>query len=163
MKKKLKLLLATMLLGASGMAAATGTTVLDQSGKLTGMFDLATYDFNITSAGTYDTTFATASKGNGFNLAGYVIDESIGGKWVTVDSGSIGTTSFTGSAGRYMAIIGDIAFPANKVNFTIDVTKVPSPVPEPETWAIMLLGIGFVIYQVRPRKNRGSTAIPRFS
>jgi hypothetical protein len=161
--KKLKLLLATILLGASGMAAATGTTVLDQSGTLSGLFSLDSYGFNITSPGTYDTTFATSSKGSGFNLAGYVIDENVGGKWVTVDDGGIGTTSFTGSAGKYIAIIGDIAFPAKNVNFTIDVTKVPSPVPEPETWAIMLLGIGFVVYQARPRKNRGSTAIPRFS
>jgi hypothetical protein len=161
--KKLKLLLATMLLGASGMAAATGTTVLDQSGTLSGLFSLDSYGFTITSPGTYDTTFATSSTGGGFNLAGYVIDESIGGKWVTVGDGGIGTNSFTGSAGKYIAIIGDIAFPAKNVNFTIDVTKVPSPVPEPETWAIMLLGIGFVVYQARPRKNRGSTAIPHFS
>jgi hypothetical protein len=159
--KKLKMLLAATLLGASGMAAATGTTVLDQSGTLSGILGLATYDFNISSPGTYDVTFATSSKGNNFNLAGYLIDENIGGKWVTVDDGSIGTTSFSGSAGKYMAILGDIAFPAKNVNFTIDVTKVPSPVPEPETWAIMLLGIGFVVYQARPRKNRGSTAIPR--
>jgi len=161
--KKLKMLLAATLLGASGMAAATGTTVLDQSGTLSGILGLAEYSFNVTSPGTYDVTFATSSKGNSFTLAGYLIDENIGGKWVTVDDGTIGTTSFTASAGKYMAILGDIAFPAKNVNFTIDVTKVPSPVPEPETWAIMLLGIGFVVYQARPRKNRGSTAIPRFS
>jgi len=161
--KRLKLLLATMLLGASGMAAATPTTVLDQSGTLSGIVGLATYDFSVSSPGTYDVTFATSSKGSSLSLAGYLIDENIGGKWVSVDDGSIGTTSFTGTAGKYMAILGDIAFPAKNVNFTIDVTKVPSPVPEPETWAIMLLGIGFVVYQVRPRKSRGSTAIPHFS
>jgi hypothetical protein len=159
--KKLKLLLATMLLSASGLAAATGTTVLDQSGTLSGLFSLDTYGFSITSPGTYDVTFADSSKGNGFNLAGYSIDENVGGHWVSVAAGSIGTSSFSGSAGQYLAIIGDVAFPAKNVNFTVDVTKV-SPVPEPETWAIMLLGIGFLVYQVRPRKARGSTAIPSF-
>jgi len=137
--------------------------VLDQSGTLSGVLGLATYDFSTSSPGTFDVTFATSSKGNNLSLAGYLIDESINGKWVTVDTGSIGTTSFTGGAGKYEAILGDISFPAKNVNFTIDVTKVPSPVPEPETWAIMLLGIGFVVYQVRPRKSRGSTAIPRLS
>ena len=161
--KKLKMLLATLLLGASGMAAATGTTVLDQSGVLSGFLNLQPYSFDITSPGTYDVTFATSSQGGGFNLAGFAIDEIVGGKMVTVDGGGIGTNSFTATAGSYIALIGDVAFPATNVNFTIDVTKVPSPVPEPETWAIMLLGIGFVIYQTRPRKNRGSTAIPRFS
>ena len=161
--KKLKLLLATMLLGASGMAAATGTTVLDQSGTLSGLIALSSYGFNISTPGTYDVTFATSSKSNNTSLAGFLIDENIGGKWVTVDDGSVGTNSFSATAGKYFAVIGDIAFPAQNVNFTIDVTKVPSPVPEPETWAIMLLGIGFVVYQARPRKSRGSTAIPRFS
>jgi hypothetical protein len=32
--------------------------------------------------------------------------------------------------------------------------EIKSHVPEPDAWAIILLGFGFVIYQVRPRKAR---------
>jgi hypothetical protein len=158
--KKVKLLFALLLLSISGFAAAT-TTVLDKSGTLNGLFGLDSYTFNVTSAGLYNVDFIDSTKTKGlFDLAGYVIDERIGGHWVAVAAGSIGSSTFTATAGKYIAIIGDIAFPAKPLNFTIDVTKVPSPVPEPETWAIMLLGIGFVVYQVRPRKTGGSMAIP---
>ncbi|HEY8024421.1 MAG TPA: PEP-CTERM sorting domain-containing protein [Burkholderiaceae bacterium] len=160
--KKFKLLLASLLFSLSGLACAT-TTVLDKSGTLSGLFSIDTFAFNIAQGGLYDVTFADSSKSKGFFLAGYAIDENIGGHWVQVALGGVGSSTFTATAGKYLAIIGDVAFPGKKVNFTIDVTKVPSPIPEPETWAIMLLGIGFVVYQVRPRKTRGSQAIPSFA
>ena len=156
--KKFKLALASVLLGVSGFASA-GTTVLDTSGDLSGLADAKSYGFSITSAGTYDVSFSDLFKGKGLDLIGYVIEENVKGKWVTVDTGSAGSGDFLASAGKYIAVVGDLSLPASKVAFSIDVSKAPSPVPEPETWAIMLLGVGFIVYQVRPSKNRGSMAI----
>ncbi len=73
--KSLKMLLATLLLGVCGLASATATTVLDKSGKLSGLFDIDTYNFTISTSRYLYVTFADSTKGKGFlAFAGYSID-----------------------------------------------------------------------------------------
>ena len=166
--KKVSVLLGALLLSISGLAAAS-TTVLDVSGKLSGLLDAKTYSFDVTQNGVYDASFSAASSNLALVLFG--VFDKVGSTWVPVN-GTVGSGSFDFTATdntQYKAVVGDINLAANKLNFNINISALGSsgpsggttpPVPEPETWAIMLLGIGLVVYQVRPRKMQGSMSIP---
>jgi hypothetical protein len=169
--KTLSLLAGSLLLYVASLSnAIASTTVLDVNGTLKGLLNLQSYTFDVPTNGTYDATFTDST--SRFSGALFGIYDKIGGVWKSV-GGTVNSGSFTFTGNDtllYKAVVLDGGFPGSKLTYNIDITSVggstggiTTPVPEPDTWAIMLLGIGFLVYQMRPRKAQESVNIPRYS
>jgi hypothetical protein len=167
--KRVGVLLGALLLSIAGFAAAS-TTVLDVGGKLSGLFDAKTYSFDVTQNGVYGVGFNAASNDLALNLFGAF--DKVDSSWAPVN-GTVGSGSFdffANSNSQYEAA-GDINLATDKLNFDINVSgTLGSSSPSggttptasgPNTWAIVLLGIGFIVYRVRPRKMEGPMGILR--
>lgn len=86
---------------------------------------------------------------SGWVHAGTSAESNSGERAIVVHSYA-SSASFSSDAGKPLARNGNI----NKVSapYFLQATRV-SHVPEPEGWAMMLMGAGFVVYQVRRRKR----------
>jgi hypothetical protein len=155
---KMKALLAAVALSVSGLAAASPTVpVLDVSGSLSGGFlSSDTFNFQVSKNGVYEADFTAGHSALGVALFG--IFDKVGGSWKLVgDSVGSGSFDFTGNTQtQYKAVVGDFSLTGHRLPFGINVSAVTPPVPEPETWALMILGIALVAFKARPRKTSGS-------
>jgi hypothetical protein len=113
--------------------------------------------FTIDTAGPYVASLFDLDIGVPFSFIEFGVSAAGGDTLGSVISGS-GSTNFTATPGNYFANI--VAVPGTlgtnglvASTFSANVTLVP----EPETWAMMLIGVGLVGWQLR-RKLRLSAA-----
>ena len=88
-----------------------------------------------------------------FNLT---LEHHLGGLWSQVSPTKIdeaGNLTFSGlSSGLYSTLVTGIATGLNGGSYAGILAPVPA-VPEPEEWAMMLVGVGLVGYQVRRKQS----------
>jgi hypothetical protein len=160
--KKLSLALGSVVLAASAQAADWGT------------HDPLEWSANLVSGGFTD--FYTFTLGSSSSLASTVVANNnpghiIGGQYAllsygtdgvkgTADDGTLGLWSFDGTTGStshtvsagpgsyYYAVFGLTAGPA-----VYSITSAVSPVPEPETYAMLLAGLGAMGFVAARRKG----------
>ena len=159
---KLKLFVGSLLLAISGLAGST--TILDVNSTLgvgiIGPQSPIGYLFNVPSGGTYTASFTVGSSPLALELFGVFDAPGYQGPWTKLGD-TVGSGSFSfigGSALQYIAIVEGANLSGSALPYNITVFHTPA-VPEPESWAMMLLGIGFVLYQVRPRNSAGGVNI----
>jgi hypothetical protein len=142
-------------LGASASAqAANVLEVTDSFVGAAGTFQTTDYDFSITAPGTYVATLIDTGIFAPFDSIGLGIAKT-GGAAMGVRT-SPGSFSFDATeTGSYTAIVsafmGSGAFPQGTYSVSVAL------VPEAETWAMMLVGMGLVGWQLR-RKVKSSAA-----
>jgi hypothetical protein len=141
-------------LGAAASAqAATVLEVTDSFRGPAGAFRTESYDFTIATAGTYLATLIDTGIFTSFDDLGLGIAK-IGGAPAGVLTAP-GSFSFSATAGDYTAIVGanmgSGTFPLGTYSVSVAL------IPEPETWAMMLVGMGLVGWQLR-RKVKSSAA-----
>lgn len=143
---------------------------VDEYRSLSQLVDHDSYSFTIRSTpafnevGDYTASFEflPVSPGAGLpSLVGVVFGilkkEDHGPGWSLVDARfGAGSFSFHAKEGIYKAFVDGINFSGAAAPYHWEIGQV-CPVPEPETWALMLLGLGFIVYQVR-RRPSGSSA-----
>jgi hypothetical protein len=140
---------AALLFGLAG--AAQAVPIFDTSGTSSPGLLLRAYGFAISAPGTYQATLVDKGSPSSFEFLNLEILKGFNTKGVGL--GSIdgpGTFSFfAGTAGIYTARLFGIAGggPAGIGTFSISV------VPEVETWVMLLVGFGLIVYQLR-RKNK---------
>ena len=109
--------------------------------------------FTNTLAGLYNITMGTSTPGFTFSnvsLVGPSPATTSYGPWTILDSQDLRLNSQTLVAGQYT-----LSFDVNGSNtgaFTGNITI--SPLPEPATWAMMLLGFGAIGLTVRSRRRQ---------
>jgi hypothetical protein len=141
-------------------SASAHSAVLDITGTMSSLgasFQTKSYDFNINSIGTYQAILTDYHAPAAFTyLFLAVTDTGAGGATL----GSISTAGFfnftathTGSytAGFFGAPgqIGNLPFNGSTYGITV------AAVPEPEVWALMLIGVGLIGYQLRRKSKSG--------
>ena len=152
---------AALVLGSVGMSHAAVLTFNSSgtasfSGSSTGSFN-DSWTFSLSGVSNiYATVSGTGFKSLSMDLYNAVVNKSGKVKNVLVVSGT--TFSFADlAAGNYFLQIGGKALKNTTgiYNGSIQVT----PVPEPETWAMMLIGMGLVGYQLRRKSKAGPVKI----
>ena len=140
-------------LGAASAQAAD--PVLEVTGTLDASNLSDTYTFNISSAGTYVATLVDNALFVPFTNLGLGVTQTGG-----ATMGSItGPGSFAfdvSAADSFTAVVGGVvpsgaSLPIGTYGVTVAL------IPEPETWAMMLVGMGLVGWQLR-RKVKSSAA-----
>ena len=151
-------LMASAVALAWGVAAsnnAQAVNVLEVTGTFAGagVVNSTSYQFDIDVAGPYLATLIDNGIFVAFDTLAFGVTETGG---ATVGSSSTpGTFTFDATPGSYTAlvagIVGSGTLPVGTYGLTV------SLVPEPETWAMMLVGVGLVGWQLR-RKVKSSAA-----
>ena len=140
-------------LGAA--AAQAADPVLEVTGTLDASNLSDTYTFNISSPGTYVATLIDNALFVPFTNLGLGITQTGGATMGAITAP--GSFTFDASAAdSFTAVVGGIvpsgaALPIGTYGVTVAL------VPEPETWAMMLIGVGLVGWQLR-RKAKSSAA-----
>lgn len=143
-------------LGASVSAqAAAVLEVTDSFAGSAGSFQTTKYDFSITTPGPYLATLTDTGIFTDFAELGFGIAKTGGagmGSSTTPGSFSFNATQTGSYTAVVSAILGSGPF-NNQGTYSVSVALVP----EPETWAMMLIGVGLVGWQLR-RKAKLSAA-----
>lgn len=84
---------------------------------------------------------------NTTTVAGY-----IGAGTFQILSSSLTSESFSGGGGNIQQVLATSATPAGTLTYTFQTARAVSPVPEPETYALMLAGLAALSYIGRRRK-----------
>ena len=115
-------------------------------------------EFTIDTAGPYVASLFDLDIGVPFSFIEFGVSALGGGTLGSVISGS-GSTNFTATPGNYVANIVAVpgTLPGTNGLAASTFSANVSLVPEPETWAMMLIGAGLVGWQLR-RKVRLSAA-----
>jgi hypothetical protein len=148
----------TLALGTVSAAQAAATVYATTQTIATPGVTALNTPFTIDTAGLYVASLFDLDIGVPFSFIEFGVSAAGGGTLGSVISGS-GSTNFTAIPGNYFANIvavpGILPGPSGFVasTFSANVTLVP----EPETWAMMLIGVGLVGWQLR-RKLRLSAA-----
>lgn len=152
MKSAIKFAIAGALLLAAGLAQAA-VPVLNTSGVIAGSgSDSKT--FAVGSAGVYMVTLTDHNFPAPFSFLGMAMFDGANFLGGTTSAGSFSFTAAT--VGSYNAtVFGNTSTPSYFGSYGLTVTAVP----EAETWAMMLVGVGLVGYQVRRRTRRYSPAM----
>lgn len=138
-----------MFLGTTGGVYAA--PVLEISDTMSGS-EFKSYSFNIGATGDYKATLSDFGFPDAFDYLGLAISK---GSTLLGKITNPGSFTFSASnAGMYTALVfGDTASPYNFGSFGLSV----SPVPEPEAWALLLLGAGLMGYQLRRQSKKVSS------
>lgn len=105
------------------------------------------------------TTSWSSWYGNGwdsYTTYHYSNTTTIGGNFnafLGLDSGALSVLNNTGLLGFNLWTQGNVTLNQVAFNATYDLTPVASPVPEPETYAMLLAGLGLLGFTARRRKN----------
>jgi ABC-type amino acid transport substrate-binding protein len=173
--KNLRLLLAALLPAALLLAAsyAAGAALaplvkVDRSATLHPFLDADAYSFHVRNTtqadetGDYAATLALLP-GTSAGIAGIdplgvlfgVLKKADKGRgWTVVDTAAgAGSFSFHAAAGVYQAFVTGLNMTGADVPYRLRVARV-TPVPEPKSWALLLLGAGFVVYRTRRARRR---------
>jgi hypothetical protein len=150
-------------------AAAAPLVKVDAVAGISPVFDLDAYAFRIADgdSGYYQATLALletplheALPGLPPSVSaiafGIVKQTGHGSGWRLIDFGvGPGSFSFYAGAGLYQALVGGFSFSGHEQPYRLRVAAV-SAVPEPETWALLLVGLGFIVYQLRRQRPPAS-------
>lgn len=155
---------------ALALACGSAHAIVDDLGLLTD--ETAYFGNYVTNAGSF-TDYYTFSLGSGSTVQGATFEIDIG-KWLNVDlstisvsGGSLGSSltdtsptngfSFTGlQAGDYTLTVAGVVTGTNGGLYLGAIQakqSVASPAPEPETYALMVLGLAGVGFMVRRAKS----------
>jgi hypothetical protein len=111
------------------------------------------------ASGDYTVTFLLA--GNLRGAPNQVTAVSIGGTTIDVTP-SGNTQDYTSYTLNFTGVSGQVAFtdlgPSDQQGDLLDNVVVTTGVPEPATWAMMLMGFGAVGFMLRGRKQAGALA-----
>jgi hypothetical protein len=149
--------LAACLLCATAWASAADLYV---DGSISPGFDLDTYSFRLGAgdSGRHDLDLFETVRGRVApptlpNIVfGLVKETDHGLGWQLIDLGvGAGTLSFYAGAGLYQAFVGGFNFSGHQVPYRLQLASV-SAVPEPQSWALLLVGLGCIVYQLRRRR-----------
>lgn len=158
--KKLNHLVAAVVFGVSGLASAAVPAKVDVFDSIKPGFDLDIFNFSVSGAeaGMYHASLDMLPKAGPAADVAFAIKRQ-GSSLFDIVAGKFGAGSFdfSATAGNYFAVVlGDnFSFKPARYHLTVDSI---SPVPEPETWAMLLLGLGLVVYQTA-RGARNNTVI----
>ena len=149
MKKFTALVGALFLVCMSSMAVASapayeGNILLDETDTLDAPADVDSYNFRIRAdeVGTYK---AQVFSDDATNLV-FGVAKKVGNTFTILGTGfNASDFTFFGEAGRYRAFVAGIGNMDQSYRFVI------SAVPEPEVWAMMLVGMGMVGLKLRRR------------
>jgi hypothetical protein len=111
----------------------------DETGRYTATLDLPPTESYATDIDAQGVVFGVEKRvdaGSGWRLIDYAVGP--------------GSFSFYAGAGIYNAFVVGLNRGPGDVPYHLRVVHA-SPVPEPKSWAMLLLGVGFVVYQVRRR------------
>ena len=145
---------------ALGLALGTvasvqaATPVLEITSTLSGDTMSAAHPFNIDAPGTYVATLIDNALFVAFDQLGLGVTKTGGATLGSITSP--GSFTFDAStAGSYTAVVGGVvgSGPIPVGTYGVNVALIP----EPETWAMMLVGMGLVGWQLR-RKVKSSAA-----
>lgn len=155
---KLNNLVAAVVLGVSGFAsAAVPVLKVDAYDSIKPGFDFDIFDFSVSGAeaGMYRASLEMFPKAGRAADVAFAIKRQ-GSALFDIVAGQFGAGSFNfdATAGNYFAVVLGDNFSFTPAGYHLTVGGV-SPVPEPETWAMLMLGLGFVVYQTArgARKN----------
>ncbi len=147
---KIRSLLAAVLMGfglASSAAAATTTVNSDDNG----------FVYSFSGAGTLSASFSSVF----FDITNVKLDGNLG-SWTEVigatgfEQWSLGPTSI-GAGNHTLEIFGSPTIPAGFTYgaYTYTPQVLTAPVPEPETYAMLLAGLGAIGFMSRRRQFKG--------
>lgn len=161
--KKLHLMIAALICHGAPLAMANTTPVikLDKVAKTSfgpHLDSFNAYSFNIQGTPKRREFGNTKAGGTDFThiLFGGFPKEAKGGGRAPIDAvHDAGPFSFYADAGIYKPFVGGYAASKTDISYYCEIAPV-TPVPEPETWALMLLGVGLLVYQGRRRKSKGA-------
>ena len=148
MKLKVAALAAAALLAATPSFATTGSFF--DPGSSTFFFG----SLNINSNTSFDDVF-TLVAGAGLPVGVYTFEGDISGSKLAFDSVTLNGTPFdlTDALPVIIEVIGKAgSFTTGKANYQGSLALTAAPVPEPETYALMLAGLGAVGFAARRRK-----------
>jgi hypothetical protein len=167
--------LAACLLCATAWAGAAAAPLpkVDATAGISPVFDLDAYAFRIADgdSGYYQATlelFETPLKEAlpagmmppGVSAIAFgIVKQSHGWGWRLIDfAAGPGSFSFYAGAGLYQALVGGINFSGHEQPYQLRVGAV-SAVPEPEPRALLLVGLGFIVYQLRRQRPPASWGV----
>ena len=157
--KKIQLLLAALILSLSGVASAGVPIIkLNVTDSIHGLVDYDSFNFSIGNgeAGLYKATLNLLPKQAQATDIIFGIEKE-GSKLFNIVGAKIGAGSFSFNAtvGKYFAFVVGSNLSHSTLPYHLTVSSI-SPVPEPRTWAMLMLGMGFVVYQSIRRKRSGT-------
>ena len=157
---KLKTLVCASMFAASAAASAASPIVkLDVTDSLKRGLDFDVFNFSISNAeaGLYSASLNLLPKQGRPAEVGFAIEKQ-GSSFFDIVGLNFGPGSFTfnATAGNYFAVVLGENFSRFKAPYHFEVSSV-SPVPEPSTWAMLMLGVGLVAYQGARGRRAGQT------
>jgi len=149
------LLVGAALLGAAASASAVTVLAVTDTFSGAGVVNSRSHTFTIDTPGTYLASLVDNELFAAFSVLALGITKSGGDTLGTL--GGPGSFSFSASAaGSYTAVVGGIVGPGGLLPIgTYGITV--SLIPEAEVWAMMVVGVGLVGWQLR-RRSRQSEA-----
>jgi len=153
--------LVTALIGLFFSVSAQAA-VLQVSDTLTGPgLQTKTYAFNISSIGTYQASLTDYGAPAPFTYLFLAVSDTGAGGATLGSISTAGSFNFTATrTGSYTAgffgapgQIGNLPFNGSMYGITV------AAVPEPEVWAMMLIGVGLIGYQLRRKSKAGPVKI----
>ena len=120
---------------------------------------LSSFSLNFGDFGA-DSDLFTLTAFSGANGTGSVVGTTNVNYGLGSLPGSIGTASFTGSPFQSVSFIGGSTGFPNSVYYDNFVATVTGAVPEPATWAMMLIGFGAIGVAMRRRRKLVAMAQP---
>ncbi|MEO7410613.1 MAG: PEPxxWA-CTERM sorting domain-containing protein [Sphingomicrobium sp.] len=143
----------------SGFVVSNGTGVL-YNDRDTSIFIESLVSGGTFALGAFDGSAVAGGVGTGATslfVQGFLLGNLVNSGNFTINGG--GFTNFSGLAGTFDrltfdGINGEGGFQLDNINLR----AVEGAVPEPSTWAMMLIGFGAVGYSMRRRRRSGGTA-----
>lgn len=151
----------------AGVSQAATTPVLNTSGVIHG-FGSKDFGFSITMPGIYKVSLTDALAPQSFAYLGLGVFNNLNNLVMgpIVGTGSTASGTFSaGAAGNYKASVfgitpGSFNGSSNPLQSFGSYSVMITPVPEIQTWAMILVGAGMLSYHLRRRSNSSSQLKP---